>query len=59
MTGETPEVCSDKRKKEKKREGLALLAVCDNTKNLNETKSKTFSDTKYFRYRIPIAKKAK
>ena len=26
-------------------------AVCDNTKNLNETESETFSDTKYFRYR--------
>ena len=28
------------------------LSVCDNAQNLNETESETFSDTKFFRYRI-------
>ena len=27
-------------------------AVCDDTQNLNETESETFSDTKFFRHRI-------
>ena len=33
---------------------LAWGAVCDDTKNLNETKSKTFSDTKFFPITNPI-----
>jgi len=27
---------------------ISLAAVCDNTQNLNETESKTFSETKFF-----------
>ena len=32
--------------------GYTIESECGDTKNLNETESKTFSDTKYFRYRI-------
>ena len=31
---------------------MKSLPKCDKTQNLNETKSKTFFDTNFFRYRI-------